>query len=284
MSAIERPVFFSCANTQLLGILHQPEVVNFTGVLIVVGGPQYRVGSHRQFVLLARYLAKNDIPVFRFDYRGMGDSSGDTVDFEQINPDISAAIDAFFAQVPNLQNVVLWGLCDAASAIMMYAQTGDMRISGQILLNPWVRTEEGIAKVYLKDYYLKRILDKDLWKKIVQGEFECRKAWSSLVGVCKKALQKPVSCAGEQKQLLPYTEQMLLGMEKFKGGSLFILSGNDLTAEEFRQYVGKSAQWQKILNCEGVQKKTLMEANHTFSKAVWRNEVAEWCVEWMRDI
>jgi len=52
------------------------------GVLIVVGGPQYRVGSHRQFLLLSRRLAAEGHPVMRFDYRGMGDASGAMRGFE----------------------------------------------------------------------------------------------------------------------------------------------------------------------------------------------------------
>ena len=43
-----------------------------TGLLLVVGGPQYRVGSHRQFVKLCRAAAANRIPAFRFDVAGMG--------------------------------------------------------------------------------------------------------------------------------------------------------------------------------------------------------------------
>jgi alpha/beta superfamily hydrolase len=45
-------------------------------VLVIVGGPQYRAGSHRQFTLLARSLAEQGFAVLRFDYRGMGDSTG----------------------------------------------------------------------------------------------------------------------------------------------------------------------------------------------------------------
>ena len=44
----------------MLGILSLPAAgapVQHTAVLIVVGGAQYRVGSHRQFVRLARHLA-----------------------------------------------------------------------------------------------------------------------------------------------------------------------------------------------------------------------------------
>ena len=53
------------------------------GVLIVTGGPQYRAGSHRQFVLLARFLAARGMAVLRFDYRGMGDSEGAPRDYRR---------------------------------------------------------------------------------------------------------------------------------------------------------------------------------------------------------
>ena len=73
----EKPFIFNCNNEKLVGIIHYPEKKPYfqKGLLIVVGGPQYRVGSHRQFVLLARNLSIAGIPVMRFDYRGMGDSS-----------------------------------------------------------------------------------------------------------------------------------------------------------------------------------------------------------------
>src|SRR5690349_24048098 len=54
------------------------------GVLLVVGGPQYRVGSHRQFALLCRRLAGRGVPALRFDYRGMGDADGAARTFESV--------------------------------------------------------------------------------------------------------------------------------------------------------------------------------------------------------
>ena len=74
MSYVELPILFSCGSESLMGILSKSESAGHVGVLIVVGGPQYRVGSHRQFVLLARSLAAAGLSVFRFDYRGMGAS------------------------------------------------------------------------------------------------------------------------------------------------------------------------------------------------------------------
>ena len=94
MNFTEHALSFTCAGEKLLGIVAAPELPKSTGVLVLVGGPQYRVGSHRQFRLLARALAKAGYPLMRFDYRGMGDSIGDLRNFEAVNDDITAAIDA----------------------------------------------------------------------------------------------------------------------------------------------------------------------------------------------
>lgn len=120
MKFTEHALCFSCAGDELVGIVSTPEVPKPVGVLVLVGGPQYRVGSHRQFLLLAWALSEAGFPVMRFDYRGMGDSTGDLRDFETVNDDIAAAIGVFRQQCPDVAKIVLWGLCDAASASLIY--------------------------------------------------------------------------------------------------------------------------------------------------------------------
>jgi hypothetical protein len=58
MKMNEIPLVFTSQNKRLVGIIHQPEETFTQGLLLIVGGPQTRVGSHRQFLLLARALAK----------------------------------------------------------------------------------------------------------------------------------------------------------------------------------------------------------------------------------
>src|SRR5262245_34032234 len=99
----ERALTFKCEDETLVGVMHVAPAPAVRGVLIVVGGPQYRVGSHRQFLLLARHLAAAGVPVFRFDYRGMGDSSGAVRTFEDIGTDLRCAMDRFFAEAPALK-------------------------------------------------------------------------------------------------------------------------------------------------------------------------------------
>ncbi|HEX8528226.1 MAG TPA: hydrolase 1, exosortase A system-associated, partial [Allosphingosinicella sp.] len=47
-----------------------------TGLLLVTGGTQTRIGSHRMYERLAAALAEAGWPCFRFDRRGVGDSEG----------------------------------------------------------------------------------------------------------------------------------------------------------------------------------------------------------------
>ena len=137
MSA-EQAFTFDCQGKALLGILHVGEAHARRGVLVVVGGPQYRVGSHRQFVLLARALAAAGFPTLRFDYRGMGDADGEARDFEAVSDDLKAAVDALCQRCPQLQEIVIWGLCDAASAALFLCRPGysDQRVSTAQSLGP----------------------------------------------------------------------------------------------------------------------------------------------------
>lgn len=278
MSLQEQPVVFDCLEEQLCGIIHLPEQpVSQHGVLIVTGGPQYRVGSHRQFVLLARFLALNGIPVMRFDFRGMGDSSGDQCDFENVNQDISAAIDSFIETADGLQDVVIWGLCDAASAALFYAHQ-DLRVKGIVLLNPWVRTEAGQAKAYLKHYYISRLFSTSFWRKLLSGKFRLGESTRSMAGLAKTATmveksEGNMSSADNVCGAAPLPDRMLEGLRRFDGSVLVVLSGDDLTADEFRDLIKSSSAWKKVLRLKKVQVKQLPRANHTFSSAECRGQV-----------
>jgi exosortase A-associated hydrolase 1 len=263
-------------------------------VLLVVGGPQYRVGSHRHFALLANYLAEQGIPVMRFDYRGMGDSSGDSRNFEQVTHDLRAAADAFFGTVKEVHDIVIWGLCDAASAALFYAHT-DLRVSGVVLANPWVRTTEGEAKAFLRHYYLQRLVSPALWRKLLRGEFDVTRSVKSLASNFRAALvagptaQPATTKDGATNQLAhqrPVTtllpERMANALARFNGHVLLILSGNDLTAQEFQDVASASKEWRRLLALPRVTQHVLDGATHAFSRREWRDQVATWTADWVR--
>lgn len=278
MNVEDRALVFSCREAALYGILSLPRQAQSCGVLIVVGGAQYRAGSHRQFTLLARDLAAHGFPVLRFDYRGMGDSEGSMRNFETIGDDICAAVDRFMAEAPSIRKVVIWGLCDGASAALLYAHQ-DPRIAGLVLVNPWARTEAGIAKTYLKHYYHARLMDAELWKKIGRGKFDYSAASRSLLQLIGRALGSKVMAGASDSDSLP--DRMLHGFSRFKGRVLLILSGNDLTAREFSELERGSAQWQKLIRSDRVQRFELHGANHTFARRAWREAIAARTREWL---
>lgn len=288
MNYVERAVTFACRGQHLHGILALPDSSVSEGVLVVVGGPQYRVGSHRQFTLLSRDLAAAGIPVFRFDYAGMGDSEGAARTFEDVNEDIHAAIDAFMQNAPGLSRVALWGLCDGASASVFYACT-DERVGAMVLLNPWVRTEQGMAKTLLKRYYLRRLIEPAFWRKIFSGGFDYASAIQSLVTNVRKLADHQPQTTGSMDQpadmppasSTPLPERMLEGLNRFKGRVLIILSGKDLTAQEFEVTVNSDARWRKCMSAANVITRKLPGADHTFSRREWRNQISTWTREWL---
>ena len=280
---LEEPIFFEHAGERMLGILHRAQgQVLRVGVLLVVGGPQYRVGSHRQFVLLARELALAGISVFRFDYRGMGDSGGEPSDFETISDDIRAALNILFDSERALDGAVLWGLCDAATANAFYA-VADKRVVGQIALNPWVRTNEGEAAAYIRYYYVKRVLSRDFWGKVFSLKFDA-------FGALKDFLHKLTSSMGwgavptVNSDLRPLPERLRESQLSFAGPTLLILSGQDLTAKEYENRVAESPAWKDWISSGPVTVHKLEEADHTFSRAQWRDQVALWSRDWLHQI
>jgi exosortase A-associated hydrolase 1 len=282
MNYQEQALSFRCQGDSLYGVLSLPERPAARGVLIVVGGPQYRAGSHRQFALLARALADQGVAALRFDYRGMGDSEGAARDFEAIDDDLRAAIDQFFLSVPVLRDVVLWGLCDGASAALFYGQR-DPRVSGMVLINPWVRTDSGLAKATLQHYYGNRLLQRALWLKIARGQFDFGAALGSLLRLLRTALGRPAGAAAASDgapATLP--QRMQAGLQHYGGRVLLILSGNDLTAQEFQGVVQASPRWQALLAAPRIAQHRLEPADHTFSRRVWHDQLTHWTAEWLR--
>ena len=274
----EEAIYFDCQGERLLGILHHARGnASKIGVVLVVGGPQYRVGSHRQFVLLARALALAGIAVFRFDCRGMGDSTGEPRDFEQISDDIHAALNIFTANVSGLTGIVLWGLCDAATANAFYAP-GDKRVVGQIALNPWVRTNEGEAQAFIKHYYLKRVMSREFWHKVFRMRFDAFDAVGDFFNKLRDSRAKDMRSFAADR---PLPERLRISQIGFGGPTLLILSGQDLTAREYEDRVAESPDWQKWIRSADVTLHRIADADHTFSRAAWRDKVADRSRDWI---
>lgn len=277
MTVVEHPILFDCESDQLVGLLSLPEPALDIGVVVVVGGPQYRVGSHRQFVYLSRSLAKDGIACLRFDYRGMGDSEGRRRSFDSIDADIACAVRELMNRVPCVRHVVLYGLCDGASAALI-ALGSLPTVAGVIALNPWVRNETSLDQVLVRHYYFKRVLSREFWIKLFTGKLGLMRAVSEFSRRVSSALAGTLrSNASKTKsngRLISYQDRMCDGLSKLRGPALIVLSGRDLTAQEYLAYAASDPRWKQALAGSSLTvTKHLEQADHTFSNEKWRTEV-----------
>ncbi len=277
MKATETAVVFPCAGEELLGIVSTPGAPALPpqrGVLIVVGGPQYRVGSHRMFVKLAGHLAENGMAAMRFDARGMGDSSGPRQYFEDFYSDIRAALDALFLEVPSLRTVAIWGLCGGATAALLYVHgTRDTRVGALALVNPWVRTDVTQAVTQVKHYYLQRLMQGDFWRKLLRGGVALNslaELWRALRLTARAASAmrdsgRPQVREGDSSDDLGVRmAHAWAGFSSQGGRTLLILSERDYTAKEFLETANMHPVWQSNFAHPLARRLDLPEADHTF--------------------
>jgi len=277
----ERGLVFECGENRLVGVAALLRQHSGTGVIILVGGPQYRVGSHRQFTLLARDLAGAGIPSLRFDYTGMGDSEGERCDFSATDADIAAALEAFHAAQAGLERVVLWGLCDAASAAMMFAHR-HARIAGLVLLNPWVHGADYSPQVKLSHYYRPYLTARDNWRRLFSGKIDLLPAAREFASSSLRTVAGWFGIAREKEARHTSVQDMLDGFRRFTHNSLIVLSENDMTAREFSALVAADKSWGRAVAGPGVTTHTVADADHTFSCRAWQQEVSRLTIDWVR--
>lgn len=148
-------------------------------LLMVTGGSQTRIGSHRMYERLAARLAGAGYPALRFDRRGVGDSEGEDPGWRGSGPDIEAAAAALRAETGAARLIGL-GLCDGATALALYGAGAGL--DGLILVNPWLTQAEADAPApaAIRVHYARRLLSREGWKKLVTGSISWRKLLSGL--------------------------------------------------------------------------------------------------------
>jgi exosortase A-associated hydrolase 1 len=147
-----------------------------TGLLVVTGGTQVRVGPHRSLALLAAVVAEAGYPVFRFDRRGVGDSEGEDPGFAASGPDIAAAAAEFRRRCPQLRHIAGFGLCDGATALALHHEAAG--VAALLLANPWVvEARPGLPPpAAIRRHYLQRLTTRRGWKHLLRGAVDLRKA------------------------------------------------------------------------------------------------------------
>lgn len=163
---MRRLIGFRCEGETLVGSLDP--AAGATGLLIVSGGNEVRWGAHRGMAMLAARLAAAGVPVFRYDRRGVGDSTGANGGFRSSEPDMVAAVAAFQAEQPQVTRLVGFGNCDAATAMALFGRAAG--IDALVLANPWVVESDDLPpRAAIRARYAARVRDWREWRRLVTG-------------------------------------------------------------------------------------------------------------------
>jgi len=213
---------FGCGRLTLAGTLDTAP--GTAGLLIVSGGNDIRSGAFGGQADLAARIARAGFPVFRFDRRGVGDSEGENRGFRHSQRDITAALEAFRAMSPQVNHVIAFGNCDAASALMLAAGAG---CDGLVLSNPWTITqsdESGTAPppAAIRTRYLEKLKNPSEIGRLLGGGVNLRKLARGLVRAVSPA-PPPSTLAAE----------MRAGLAQFAGEVRILLATADRTAQVF---------------------------------------------------
>jgi exosortase A-associated hydrolase 1 len=220
------------------------------------------------FVRIARELAARGRAVLRFDFAGMGDSGGSFGGFERLDRDVAAALDCLQRVCPRVDCFVLLGLCDGATAAAYYAHT-DPRVVGLVLLNPWVHTERGEAKVFVRQYYVARVLQVEFWRGLLRGQVSIG---ASIRDLLRKLRRAYANEKADPPHEADFVDRMREALMRFSGRVLVAASGNDYTASEFMELWSTDERWRAIR--ESAELVSLPAADHTLSS---REHVLEFC-------
>jgi len=228
---------FGCGSLKLAGALDTAP--GSTGLLIVSGGNEIRSGAFSGQSHLAARIARAGFPVFRYDRRGVGDSEGENRGFRASDGDIRAALEAFRAMAPQMERVIGFGNCDAASALML---SGGAGFDGLVLSNPWTIEEEDGAPAHapeaVRARYIEKLKNPSEIMRLLRGGVNLRKLARGIAASLRPA-PKPSTLAQEMRD----------GIKGYEGNVDILLASADRTAQVFSSHWAKDDN--RVRSCEG---------------------------------
>lgn len=249
---------FDCGGDRLAGTLDHAE--GRTGLLIVSGGNEIRIGAHRGMARLAQRVAAAGYPVLRYDRRGIGDSEGGNRGFLGSADDMAAAARAFRQALP-VERIVGFGNCDAATALALFHQRAG--IDRLVLANPWViQTESDLPPpAAIRARYAERLRDPRQWLRLARGGVN--------IGLLIKGLKRSTGNSREESSL---AEDMASALVSSDASTTILLAERDNTAIAFREAFRQSAFTAVRARADIAVRET---ASHSFA----RQGDADWLFE-----
>ncbi len=246
---MRRIVEFELGSVTLFGTLDEGELAS--GLLIVSGGNEVRIGAHRGMASLAQAIAAQGHPVFRFDRRGIGDSEGENTGFAGSADDIASAAVAFRTVSPGLRRVVAFGNCDAGTALVLHGTDVD----ALVLANPWIveRVDALPAPAAIKKRYIQRIRDPKAWLALITGKLDLSAAIRGLLRI-----------AAPKAEAQSLTASFAVRLAKSKLPTTVIVADGDNTGIAFAD-AWQSPAFQIARSRDDIELVSIPSSSHSFA-------------------
>jgi exosortase A-associated hydrolase 1 len=259
---MRRMISFDCEGATLAGTLDVGDKT--TGLLIVSGGNEIRSGAHAGQAAMAVHFAALGYPAFRYDRRGIGESEGENGGFENSAPDIAAALAAFRLEAPQMERIMAFGNCDAASALALFH--GALGIDHLVLANPWVieapQQQEDApttpSAAAIRARYWARLKNPRSLLDLFTGKINISKLMGGLAKAAKS--EAPSGLAGRMADVLTASTAPMA----------ILIAERDTTALAFMA-AWKSPLFADVRNRADVRLASLASASHSFADEAARD-------------
>ncbi len=313
----EKPVVFTDKEGQhLVGIVHEPEATPRDELVIFAfGGVMGRVAQLRQYVNLARLLAREGFITLRFDSHHMGDSEGElprcntktyygTIQTGRYVPDVSRAIDFMHARYGR-RPIVLIALCGGAITVFLTASQ-DPRVKRAVMLSVPVALDDSsvdyTSRRGVADYwqtlrpYMFKLTKREYWKRLLSGKSEYDRIYHTFKGLAASGLAQlqrryERDAKSEEAQETKETIGGATLNSRFfsafetcaltKRDMLFVFGGNDFFYREFKEafeedFLPKHPEYRDAFTLH-----VLPQASHMFSFPLWQSQLQDIVRNWL---
>ncbi len=246
-----------------------------TALLIVSGGNEIRSGAHGGMAHLALTISEHGFPVLRYDRRGIGESTGQNRGFLDSAEDIAAASRFFRHEQPQVETIIAFGNCDAATALALFGP--EAGIDGYILANPWVIEPAGEpdtgepmpSSAAIRSRYWDRIRNPRTIIDLLSGKIDFKK------------LLKGLKQASRSEENSALSLRLREALSRLNGNTRILLAKRDTTARAFIA-AWESKDFESLRRDTDISVEVHDTASHSFADEEARNWLTKKILEGLR--
>jgi hypothetical protein len=298
--------FVNRAGLRLFGMLETPgpRVPHDVAVILLSPGIKMRVGPQCLYRGMSRQFVALGLPVFRFDFFGLGDSEGtlpeellrDLYNHIEVGRFVDDAIDAmdWMQRTYGSKRFILSGLCGGAITGLL-AGARDPRVAGLLALGitPVLASRAADASRYMtrgqlehiRARYVRRLFSAQAWGRLLTLKADNRLIWRLITESFLK--KRPVAAPAavppaESDNANPLFPPAFFRMLDTARPMLLVFGGTDRLQFEFEEKFVARHRERLERGPHVYDVHSVKDANHVLSTRAWQADMLDAATRWLR--